>query len=317
MGGANDAPAANNDAGLTVPESAGPTNLLVLDNDSDIDGDTLTIVSKTNGAHGVVTITGGGTGLTYDPNQLYVGTDVFTYTVSDGHGGTDPATVLLTVVKDTVKPVATGPNEAFYGQTVGTSTTKQRIAWSGSDAGTGVAKFQLQAKVGGGSWSTVSLPSATSISINRTHADGRAYQYRVRATDRAGNVGVWAYGPTFTPGRFQNTSGSIAYVGPWTTVKTGSALGGSHRWAGSSSARATLTRSVRDFALVATKTPNSGSVQVWIDGSLAATIDLHKASAKYRKVVFSRHFTNLATHTIEVRPVGNGRVYLDAFLVLR
>ena len=115
----------------------------------------------------------------------------------------------------------------------------------------------------------------------------------------------------------KSTGGSIAYVGPWTTVKTGSALGGSHRWSGSSSARATLTRSVRDFALVAAKTPNSGSVQVWIDGSLAATIDLHKASAKYRKLVFSRHFTSLATHTIEVRPVGNGRVYVDAFLVLR
>jgi hypothetical protein len=41
------------------------------------------------------------------------------------------------------------------------------------------------------------------------------------------------------------------------------------------------------------------------------------SSAKSRKLVFSRQFTSLATHTIEVRPVGDGRVYLDAFLVLR
>ena len=59
----------------------------MLTNDSDPDGDTLTITAKTNGAHGSVAITGGGTGLTYDPVQLYVGTDVFTYTISDGRGG--------------------------------------------------------------------------------------------------------------------------------------------------------------------------------------------------------------------------------------
>ncbi len=99
-----DPPNAVNDAGLTVPESAGATALAVGTNDTDADGDTLTITGTTNGAHGTVAITGGGTGLTYDPVQLYYGNDVFTYTVSDGHGGTDSATVLVTVVKDTVKP---------------------------------------------------------------------------------------------------------------------------------------------------------------------------------------------------------------------
>ena len=83
----NHVPNAANDAGLTVPESAGATTLAVKANDTDADGDTLTITGKTNGAHGTVTITGGGTGLAYDPNQLYIGTDVFTYTISDGRGG--------------------------------------------------------------------------------------------------------------------------------------------------------------------------------------------------------------------------------------
>ena len=115
----NDKPDARNDTSLTVPESAGARSLSVLANDIEYDGDTLLIIGKTNGAHGVVAITGGGTGLTYDPNQLYYGTDVFTYTVSDGHGQTDSATVLLTVVKDTVKPVAIAPVQAFYNQTVG------------------------------------------------------------------------------------------------------------------------------------------------------------------------------------------------------
>ena len=106
-----DPPNAVNDATLSVRESAGATALAVKANDSDPDGDTLTIVAKTNGAHGTVAITGGGTGLTYDPVKLYYGTDVFTYTLSDGHGGTDSATVLLTITKDTTKPVAIAPVE--------------------------------------------------------------------------------------------------------------------------------------------------------------------------------------------------------------
>ena len=222
-GGANDAPAANNDAGLTVPESAGPTNLLVLDNDTDIDGDTLTIVSKTNGAHGVVTITGGGTGLTYDPNQLYVGTDVFTYTVSDGHGGTDPATVLLTVVKDTVKPVATGADRGVLrpdGRHVHDEAADRLVGIGCRHRGR-----QVPAPGQGRRRQLVhGLAPERHVhhrSTGPTPTDAPTNTASGRRTAQ-GNVGAWAYGPTFTPGRFQNTSGSIAYVGPWTTVKTGS-----------------------------------------------------------------------------------------------
>ncbi len=46
---------------------------------------------------GTVTITGNGSGLTYAPNTGFFGTDSFTYTVSDGNGGTAIATVNVTV----------------------------------------------------------------------------------------------------------------------------------------------------------------------------------------------------------------------------
>ena len=42
-------------------------------------------------------ITGGGTGLTYDPFTGYTGADSFTYTIDDGNGGTDTATVSITI----------------------------------------------------------------------------------------------------------------------------------------------------------------------------------------------------------------------------
>ncbi|HEX5589592.1 MAG TPA: Ig-like domain-containing protein [Candidatus Limnocylindrales bacterium] len=95
----NDPPNAANDVGLTVKQNTA-TSLAVLANDTALPdtGETLTIVAKTNGAHGTVTITGGGTGIRYTPAATYRGSDVFTYTISDG-ALTDTATVLLTVVQ--------------------------------------------------------------------------------------------------------------------------------------------------------------------------------------------------------------------------
>ena len=55
-------------------------------NDIDPDGDTLSIQSVTQGAHGTVSINGGN--VSYTPDTAYKGTDSFTYTVSDGKGGT-------------------------------------------------------------------------------------------------------------------------------------------------------------------------------------------------------------------------------------
>ncbi|WP_178863997.1 cadherin-like domain-containing protein, partial [Thiomicrorhabdus cannonii] len=68
----------------------------VLANDSDLDGDTITVQSVTQPAHGNVVIEGDGT-VTYTPVADYNGPDSFTYTITDGQGGTDTAMVTLTV----------------------------------------------------------------------------------------------------------------------------------------------------------------------------------------------------------------------------
>jgi VCBS repeat-containing protein len=96
----NDPPNAVNDVGLTVKQNAAATALAVLANDSILPdaGQTLHISAVTQGAHGTVAITGGGTGLTYTPAPTYRGSDSFTYTISDG-ALTDTATVLLDVVQ--------------------------------------------------------------------------------------------------------------------------------------------------------------------------------------------------------------------------
>ncbi|MBT4934359.1 MAG: cadherin-like domain-containing protein [Rhodospirillaceae bacterium] len=65
---------------------------------TDVDQDELTFTLDPDGApeHGFVVLDASGT-YTYVPDQNFSGTDTFTYTVSDGRGGVDAATVTLNV----------------------------------------------------------------------------------------------------------------------------------------------------------------------------------------------------------------------------
>ena len=58
--------------------------------------------------------------------------------------------------------------------------------------------------------------------------------------------------------------------------------------------------------------PGSTSTARW-----STTIDLDRAKTTYRKLVFARHFATLGPHVLEIQPVGDGRVDIDGFVVLR
>ena len=89
----NDPPLALDDSATTSENT--PVIIYVLNNDSDADGDTLTVQSVTQGSYG--SVINNGSDVTYSPNSGSHGTDSFTYTASDGNGGTDTATVTVTV----------------------------------------------------------------------------------------------------------------------------------------------------------------------------------------------------------------------------
>ena len=103
VGATNDAPVAVNDSATTDEDNA--VTISVLSNDSDIDGDSLSISGTTNPSNGAIVVNGG-TMITYTPNAHYFGADSFTYTVSDGNGGSDSATVNITVNSVNDVPVA-------------------------------------------------------------------------------------------------------------------------------------------------------------------------------------------------------------------
>jgi outer membrane protein OmpA-like peptidoglycan-associated protein len=96
-------PVAVNDV-FTVTGNSASSALDVLANDSDPDGDPLTIVSVGVPAHGTAAIAAGR--ISYTPAAGYTGTDAFTYTIADPKGLTSSATVTITVTGINHPPIA-------------------------------------------------------------------------------------------------------------------------------------------------------------------------------------------------------------------
>ena len=93
----NDAPVAMADGGFSTTSGHALTipTATLLANDSDVDGNSLTIVAVDGGINGSATLVGGT--VIFTPGDGYVGPAAFTYTVSDGYGGTATAMVAIDV----------------------------------------------------------------------------------------------------------------------------------------------------------------------------------------------------------------------------
>ena len=101
----NDLPVANDDTDSTLEDT--PLTIVLADlfaNDSDADGDSLTLDSLQQPGNGSVVDNGDGT-LTYAPAVNAFGDDAFTYTVTDGNGGFGTATVSIAVAAVNDAPV--------------------------------------------------------------------------------------------------------------------------------------------------------------------------------------------------------------------
>ncbi|HEY8333371.1 MAG TPA: DUF4082 domain-containing protein [Tardiphaga sp.] len=95
----NNPPVATNDNGFSTVQDAvlNITASALLANDTDLDGDTLTIVGVAGGVHGTASFNAQTNTVTFAPATGYTGLASFLYTISDGNGGTASGTVSLNV----------------------------------------------------------------------------------------------------------------------------------------------------------------------------------------------------------------------------
>ena len=155
------APIANNDV-VSVAEDSLSNQLNVLSNDIDPENHTLIITTVSDPVHG--TASHDGVYAYYSPDMNYNGADSFSYSISDGHGGTASATVFVTVTPVNDPPVVSDIPDQTIAE--GTSfvvinlddyvsdidNTDAEMTWTFS------GNMQLSVSIDGGRVATIMVP---------------------------------------------------------------------------------------------------------------------------------------------------------------
>ena len=127
----NDAPTVIDEANTaSTSGSLSWTEAQLLANDSDVDGDALSItgVAMGPGPHGAVQLTNGV--VTYTPTPGYTGTDSFTYTVSDGHAATLGTVDVTVSALSSIYALGTAADDTVD---VSSTTAPQLVSAQGGD----------------------------------------------------------------------------------------------------------------------------------------------------------------------------------------
>jgi hypothetical protein len=119
---------------------------------------------------------------------------------------------------------------------------------------------------------------------------------------------------------YQDNSRAVIYRGIWRTARSPLFYGTTEHWSARRLATATLRFSGRSVAWVAPTGLTRGLARVYVDGRVAATVNLRTPASTYKRLVFARTWGRSATHTIKIVVLGTAghpRVDLDAFLIIR
>ena len=304
----NDPPKTVADA-ATVLFNSDAADYDVLANDSDVEGDALSLEdASVDAGAGVASVVGGE--VRFTPQSGFHGTAVITYTVSDGTD-TSEGTLTVTVSGDITAPVPTAPVVTFGVGRVN-ETAPILISWSATDAGVGVAGYEVQASIGGGTFTTIYTGPATSIT--RPYPFAKSLQWRVKATDLDNNTSGWVTSATRRIAAYQTP----AVTGTWTTVTSSSSSGTGYRYTTTLGRYAQLTFTGRDVLYVAPKTSTSGYVKVYVDGVFRLRVSLYRSSTALGQIIGQYTWGTSGSHTLRVTNYQSGkRANVDAFVVLR
>jgi Big-like domain-containing protein len=197
-------PLAQDDHAVTQRDTA--VTIAVLANDSDPDGDPLTVTAVADPAHGGAVSNTDGT-VTYTPDPGFVGSDSFEYTISDGAGGTDSATVFVTVEDQPTQAskvtgngrIAAGGGEAsFHVNAQAGKSPPGKISYDAGDAGGPelkgtVTELELLSDAAASLRGSCELGSGSACSFEVTVEDNGepgagVDRFSIRVFDGAGNL---------------------------------------------------------------------------------------------------------------------------------
>ena len=304
-----------NDPPLTVADTAtvlfntGAADYDVLANDSDVEGDTLTLEgASVDATAGTASVVAGE--VRFTPRSGFYGDAVITYTASDGTDTTD-GTLTVTVGSDITAPVPTAPVVTFGTGRVD-ETAPILISWSATDEGVGVGTYEVEASVGGAPFSTIYLGAATSVT--KMYPFAKKLVWRVRAADLDNNTSDWVTSAARSIAAYQ----SPPVTGTWASVTSSGSSGTGYRYTATLGRYAQLTFKGREVLFVAPKNAKSGYARVYVDGAYRARVTLYRSRTALGQIITRYAWGTSGSHTLRVANYQSGkRTNVDAFVVLR
>ena len=191
------------------------------------------------------------------------------------------------------------------------------LAWQGDDSsgGSGISGYGLDAReLGAGAsradvdWRTV----VNSTPFPRAHfrgSSGKAYQFRVRAFDRAGNRGEGTSGTVVIP--VDDRDGQLLlFSDGWRRLERKSAWGRTVMRSRRTGATARMRFNGSRVALIGRRLPKGGRLGVTVDGH-SRTVRL-RGKPRYRQVLFVSSGLRAGSHRLRLVAAGGGPVEIDA-----
>jgi hypothetical protein len=191
------------------------------------------------------------------------------------------------------------------------------ISWNGSDATSGINHYTLYESKDGGAYTQAASQAGTSF--NKNLGPGHTYQFKVTATDNAGNTSAAKAGVVYKLSLFQENATAVKYSTGWTRQTLAGANGGSVDFATVKGKTATLTFTGFQVAWMSTQGPTRGSATVKLDSGTAATINTNASSAHAAEVVDVVTAAANGSHKLVVNVLGTSghpRIDVDGFIVL-
>jgi hypothetical protein len=191
------------------------------------------------------------------------------------------------------------------------------IAWKGTDATSGVKSYTLYESKDGGAYTKIASPATASITEKL--GAGHTYQFRVTATDKAGNTSAAKAGAVYRLTLYQENASAIKYSAGWTRQALTGANGGDVDYATAAGKTATLTFTGVQVAWMSTEGPTRGSATVKLDSGTAATISTNTSSPETAEIVDVVTAAAGGSHKLVLTVLGTSghpRVDVDAFVVL-
>ena len=190
------------------------------------------------------------------------------------------------------------------------------LSWELAPGSAPAIGFEVSQRVDDRAFERVASLPGEARSLPMTLGVGHTSTFRIEPVGAGGLTGAAMDWAPVTPGRHQESSKLVTASGSWRDASGPSLSGGGVTYSRTRGAGLTFDFRGSDIAWVATKTTTSGRAQVRVDGSSAD----RRPGRRRRPLSTDRLPPALSVegpHTMEIRPLGDGRVDVDAIVVLR